>query len=175
MRIKSLNLLSALLISFALALTSCSSSTGDSTTKGLASIVGIYEGSDDYGVRGIDEWYLEIDSEGYLTTYDYLGDSFDLGANCYWIFLKFDQLTHISGNVYSSLGLGTVTIFNNSKGGITMSTTEYPDNDIVLSEITDLLSSDLLAGDCSEDIRSSSPTNNMILKDSKGNNFPSMQ
>lgn len=152
---KSISILTATLVSCALVLTSCQpkkdSDTGGSgkiSVTGLSSIVGIYDWSDDYGVDGIDEWYLEIDSDGYISDYDYQGDSYDLGDNCYDIDFDYEKLTHISGNTFSSINAGTVTVTSNGGGGITLASSEFPGDDIILGEKTTLVSSDLLAANC---------------------------
>jgi len=66
MRFKSLNRLSASPLSCTLALTSCSNSTGYTTTTGLASIVGIYDWSNDYGVDGNTQCTIRGDGEDFL-------------------------------------------------------------------------------------------------------------
>ena len=171
MSFKSFSALSASLMTCALLLTSClevptedttddgtgngvSDGTGDGisdgTVTGIDSIIGIYDVSSDEGVDGIDEAYFGIDSNGNMSWYDYQDDSYDLGTNCYYIDSNVDQLTHISGNTFSSSYSETVTITVNEKGALTLAFSEFPDEDLTLGEKTVLLSSDFLAAECAE-------------------------
>lgn len=120
-----------------------------STDTGNGSIVGIYDMSVDYGVDGVDEVYLEIDLEGYISFYDYKGDSYDLLGNCYMIDSNIDQWIHISGNTFSSNESGTITITENSEGGIVFASSDYPGEDQVGYEANNLTISDFQAAECS--------------------------
>lgn len=92
----------ALAISVSMLLTACNDESEDSVkVTGLSSIVGVYDWSDTYDDGSVDEWYLAIDADGYISDYDYQGDSFDLGENCYYIDRNWDRLTHIEGNKFS--------------------------------------------------------------------------
>jgi len=72
-------------LSACLLLAACggSGSDGDSSdSPSLSDISGIYDsGSTEDGIT--DEMYLVIRSNGTWTEYDYAGDEFDQGANCY--------------------------------------------------------------------------------------------
>jgi hypothetical protein len=80
-----------------------SSSSGDNASvTGLSSIVGVYQWFDEYPGGIVDEWYFAIDAQGYVSDYDYMGDSYDNLANCYVIDRNWDRFIHISGNRFSS-------------------------------------------------------------------------
>lgn len=81
-------------------------SSGTAGVTGLASIVGVYEWFDYYPGGIVDEWYLGINDQGYVSDYDYLGDSFDNTANCYVIDRDWARFMHISGNRFSTTFLG---------------------------------------------------------------------
>lgn len=48
----------------------------------FAGLAGVWNASDDFGVE-VDELYLVIDANGLFRDYDYMGDTFDQGPNCY--------------------------------------------------------------------------------------------
>lgn len=84
--------------------------TGDAgDITGLADIVGTYDWSDEYEGGVTDEWYLTIDGSGNISDYDYQGDDYDQGSNCYVIDRDWEQLGHISANRFSTQSLGEVT------------------------------------------------------------------
>jgi hypothetical protein len=85
-------------------------SSGTAGVTGLASIVGVYMWFDYYPGGIVDEWYLGIDDQGFVSDYDYLGDSFDNFANCYLIDRDWERFGHISGNRFSTIFLGIVFI-----------------------------------------------------------------
>jgi len=94
----------AIFIITAGSLTGCGGGSSSSNeVTGLSSIVGVYDWSDEYPGGIIDEWYLGIDAQGYVSDYDYMGDSFDNLANCYVIDRNWERLTHISGNRFATL------------------------------------------------------------------------
>ncbi len=62
-----------------------SSDSNDSSSQTDQIIVGIWDQTEDFGEFGVDEIYLSIDNDGFATEYDYDGDSFDEGENCYFI------------------------------------------------------------------------------------------
>ena len=45
--------------------------------------MGVWDGSKDNGSEGHDEKYMVVKSSGEVTYYDYQGDSYNLGDNCY--------------------------------------------------------------------------------------------
>ena len=53
------------------------------STIELADIIGVWDGSVDHGAEGNDEFYVVVKSNGELTSYDYRGDSYNMGDNCY--------------------------------------------------------------------------------------------
>ncbi|WP_419812077.1 hypothetical protein [Bacterioplanoides sp.] len=93
-----------LLLSCISLLTACGGGSSDSSssdllfpTPNIAAFAGIYE---DFSNEGelIDESYLHIDSDGYLSFYDYAGDAVDDFANCYWIEEKQFQIIEYLGD-----------------------------------------------------------------------------
>ncbi len=72
--------LSLLLIMVLSACGGSTSSDGDATT--LADIVGVWDETET-DENGTDESYLVFTASGDLTIYDYQGDSYDMGENCY--------------------------------------------------------------------------------------------
>ena len=69
----------------------------------FAALAGLYDAS--YEEEGaIDVVYIEIAPDGTYTEYDYDGDDFDLGQNCYFIFSG--QLESVGGDVYRLVGGG---------------------------------------------------------------------
>ncbi len=91
-----------------------SSSDNDSNdppvVTGIASIVGVYEWFDEYPGGLLDEWYFAIDAQGYVSDYDYMGDSYDNLGNCYVIDRDWEQLVHVSENRFSTVNMGDVYI-----------------------------------------------------------------
>jgi hypothetical protein len=99
------------------ALTACGGGGGDdnddfTSDAKIDSLVGVWDNTEDYGTYGKDVSYISIDKNGYLSIYDYAGDTFDEWGNCYWIDEKYAQLTHLSGIQYSIKDLET------SKSGV---------------------------------------------------------
>lgn len=74
----------------------------------VESLEGVWDDTDDHGADGEDEKYIVIDKSGYVSYYDYAGDTFDEWGNCYWISEKSAQLTHISANRYTIRDLETM-------------------------------------------------------------------
>jgi hypothetical protein len=67
-----------------IALTGCSS--GDSSNDSdplLSDISGVWDASRTFG-QEVDEYYVIIKESGVTVSYDYDGDSFDQGDNCYY-------------------------------------------------------------------------------------------
>jgi hypothetical protein len=92
-----------LILCSVLALTACGGG-GGSSEKALSkveSLAGVWDDSEDFGRLGIDESYFTLDKDGYISTYDFAGDTFDEWGNCYWIEEKLGQITHLSGDKYS--------------------------------------------------------------------------
>jgi hypothetical protein len=92
-----------------LALTACGGGSDDKkeTNKGnlggatgIERLVGVWNLTEDDENSGVDEAYLSIDKDGYISSYDYAGDTFDDWGNCYWINEKFSKISHISGDRY---------------------------------------------------------------------------
>lgn len=64
--------------------------------------MGVWDAATDEGVDGVDEYYIAIDSEGFVSTYDYAGDSYDDWGDCYWIGIDVAQLSALGNNRYLS-------------------------------------------------------------------------
>lgn len=90
----------ALIIS---ALSACgggSSGGGGSGSNGIPSeLAGVYAWDETYDG---DEGYTVIGSDGSLSFYDYAGDSYEDYANCYWIGENYGEVSHNSGNQYTT-------------------------------------------------------------------------
>ncbi|KZY37727.1 MULTISPECIES: hypothetical protein [unclassified Oleiphilus] len=131
-----------------------SNSTDPSVEGAFSSIAGVYSWDDEDG----DEGYTEIKSNGEMAKYDYYGDSFDQGDNCYYIETDLQYLTHNSGTSYTinyDVDLSTISeeeiaeyqpqnvTIERVSGGLHVTGTYYngEDYDLVLP-ITDLVSSD---------------------------------
>ncbi len=87
---------------FFIALQGCSESEDDgevTNVSSLAEITGLWDWSDDYG-GCIDEWYLYIAPDGWMSDFDYDGDCFDAGANCYYPDRNWARISHVSGNSF---------------------------------------------------------------------------
>ena len=56
----------------------------DTSNSSITDIVGVWDDSETLDNGEIDEVYLVIRSSGEVFFYDYDGDSFDKGANCYY-------------------------------------------------------------------------------------------
>lgn len=124
-------------------------SSGTAGVTGLASIVGVYEWFDYYPDGFIDEWYLGIDDQGYVSDYDYLGDSFDNIANCYVIDRDWLRFVHISGNRFSTTfdgdDLGDVFI-EVDQGGLLI--TSLDGEQLAIGPKVDIAVSDFEAAEC---------------------------
>ena len=68
---------------------------------GFAAIAGLYDASTEEE-GAIDEIYVEILADGTFTLYDYDGDDFDQGENCY--FIATGQLASLGGDSYRLTG-----------------------------------------------------------------------
>lgn len=123
------------------------SNGGNTTVTGLSSLVGVYDWSDSYDDGTVDEWYLGIDSQGYISDYDYFGDSYDMGGNCYYIDKNWEQLTHVSGNVFDTLYNGEVTI-TKSSSMLTVTSNEDSSNLLVAGGKVNIAVSDMEAANC---------------------------
>jgi hypothetical protein len=64
-------------------------SSSDSDSLGLADIAGIY--AVNFEDDPDDEYYAVIGSDGRYIEYDFQGDSFDLGDNCYIVYRYFAE------------------------------------------------------------------------------------
>jgi hypothetical protein len=89
-----------------LTLTACGGGGGDDdddfsiNKKKIEDVAGIWDYSQNLGNNERDEAYLVIDNNGYLSYYDYAGDTFDDWGNCYWIEKKYAQISHLRANRY---------------------------------------------------------------------------
>ena len=63
-------------------------------------IVGVWDDSYDDPDYGFDEFYIVIDSNGNLSSYDYAGDAYDNWGNCYWINKNASKITSLGGAKY---------------------------------------------------------------------------
>jgi hypothetical protein len=124
-------------------------SSGTAGVTGLASIAGVYESFDHYPGGVVDEWYLGIDDQGFVTTYDYMGDSFDNIANCYDIDRDWFRFVHISGNLFSAIfdgdDLGDVFI-EFDQGGLLI--TSLDGEQLAIGPKVDIAVSDFEAAEC---------------------------
>lgn len=70
---------------FSIFLVACGgSSSGNNSDTSLSDIVGVYDNTS-IKDQGVDESYIVIKQDGQFIEYDYQGDSFHLGLNCYVI------------------------------------------------------------------------------------------
>lgn len=49
----------------------------------LSDMVGTWDYTEDYGSEGTDVYYIKISADGTWSDYDYYGDTFDNGQDCY--------------------------------------------------------------------------------------------
>lgn len=83
----------------AVILTGCGSDDNDDGSQaGLELISGVWDAFDLEG-QLVDEGYLYISPNGEITSYDYLGDSFDNGDNCYSEFFE-GTVSFVSDSLY---------------------------------------------------------------------------
>lgn len=139
-----------LCIAASISLSACNEEGGKSSSSvdGLSSIVGVYDLSKKYSDGTVDEWYLGIDSDGYFSVYDYMGDSYDNYMNCYFIRRNWDKLTHVSGNVFTSEVVGEVTV-TKSSSGLTITPENGSAEQLKTGEKVSLTVSDFEAAECS--------------------------
>ena len=78
-----------LAVIFTLVLAGCGSGSDSGKNATLADIVGTWDASEEVG-QEVDELYSIIKADGSITEYDYDGDSFDQGENCYY---KYEYVT----------------------------------------------------------------------------------
>ncbi|EAR09876.1 hypothetical protein MED297_05989 [Reinekea sp. MED297] len=95
----------------------------------------------------IDEWYIGIDKDGYVSDYDYRGDAVDQEDNCYVINLNWDRFTHLSGNRFTSEVAGNFTLIK-TEDGMTLEFDDASINSEDIGQKTNLNHSDLVAADC---------------------------
>ena len=115
-----------LMMSLLATLTACGGGSGDGggdfTSGGSASkLVGMWNATTDEGEDGIDENYLAIDSDGFVSLYDYDGDTYDDGENCYWIEEDVAELKALGDDRYRVVQEGSsdtqiliITVQNNT-------------------------------------------------------------
>ena len=69
----------------------------DDETAEPGDIVGVWDYTTDEAGGTQDVYYMAVESDGDIIVYDYQGDSYDEGANCYFIYdTGFSQ--YVSGN-----------------------------------------------------------------------------
>ena len=95
------------------ALAACGGGGGGDGSSRSAGIVGLWDASYTVGERE-DVIYFEIDTDLSITLYDYYGDSFDQGANCFVVY-EGSRLSPLGDDRYTSTGddgvdLGEVTL-----------------------------------------------------------------
>ena len=101
-------------VALSLTLTGCGSSSSSdpansnnnsntATDATLSKIAGVWDASTTIG-QVTDEFYSVIRNNGTFTDYDYLGDSFDMGPNCYLV----------SNGTISDQGNGNFTVDGSS-------------------------------------------------------------
>jgi hypothetical protein len=106
----------------------------------LDSIVGVYRWNEGHGAGVIDEGFIGIDQASNVTWYDYQGDSYDLGGNCYVIDDGYYDFAYQSENRFET-NLGSATITDVNGKGLIIEFDESPDSDITLGNRLDLLKS----------------------------------
>ncbi|UTW48044.1 hypothetical protein [Bacterioplanoides sp. SCSIO 12839] len=77
-------------------LTACGSdsdSDSDKSVENISDLEGVYDLTTRHSDNEVDEFYMHIDKSGYISYYDYAGDSYDNEGNCYWIDIKDSQIT----------------------------------------------------------------------------------
>lgn len=89
------------------AITACGGGSGSSSP---ASIVGVWDASEDLGNEGFDEFYTVIGSDGSLTDYDYAGDSYDNAGNCYWIYRNYGAIELVEDKIYTVVYYGVSSV-----------------------------------------------------------------
>lgn len=85
-------------------LAGCNEENGVNSANSVNSIddiVGLYDFSSTYANGIIDEYYIQISENGFVTDFDYQGDTYDVGENCYDIGIS-EQLVHQGGGVFYS-------------------------------------------------------------------------
>jgi len=106
----------------------------------LNSIVGVYRWDEDHGNGVIDEGFIGIDEYSNVTWYDYQGDSYDLGGNCYVIDDSYYNFMYVSENTFDT-NLGTATITDVDGKGLKIEFYESPESDMTLGNRLNLLES----------------------------------
>lgn len=81
-------------------LTACGGGSSKDDTGKVENLAGIWDASEYWDDGDMDEIYIHIDSDGYLSSYDFAGDTLDNWGNCYWIDEKYAKINHIDGNKY---------------------------------------------------------------------------
>jgi hypothetical protein len=109
----------------------------NNSSPSLADIVGVWDGSVT-NINGTDEIYTVIKANGAAISYDYLGDSFDRGPNCY------DKdtytITDLGGGNFSGDGLVWNAIISN---GNLVATGSFEGNAFTITDVpSSLLESD---------------------------------
>lgn len=97
-------------------------SASSQSANGIPSnFVGVWDASTDEGVDGFDQFFVAIDANGKISSYDFAGDTFDDWGNCYWIEKDAFQLTSLGGSKYRS-----TAIYSGSNG-------EFEDIEVTVS------------------------------------------
>lgn len=81
-----------------LAMAGCGSGGDDSGQEvtSLSQLAGVW----DFSEGTNDVWYIYFDQNGNVSDYDYQGDTFDMGADCYIADVNWGTVIHISGNTF---------------------------------------------------------------------------
>lgn len=137
------------LVASVILLAACGGDSGGSSSS-LSNIAGIYEYNYEPDVIGSenDEGYIIITEDGRYTEYDFLGDAFDQGSNCYIIF-DFD-IESLGGTSYllsnDDGDEGTATI-DETENGLLITITSFNEEEfefeIPVTQNTSILESDL--------------------------------
>lgn len=121
-----------------LVMSACGGSSSDGDDNNVGKLAGVWDFTTDEGVEGVDEFYMVIDSEGYISYYDYAGDSYDNYANCYWVDEDIAQLKSLGENRYEWVFFGDSdysfeSIMIRSGNKLTLKETDSSDEFVVYS------------------------------------------
>ncbi len=132
----------ALILIFIFSLTSCGSDSGggSSSVNSLSDIARVWDWSDNYGNGIVDEYYIHFSESGSVSGYDYDGDNYDQGSDCYYIDRNWDTITHVSGNTFNSSLAGEFDASINSDGALVLTQSSgtsdvYPKTSITAAEM----------------------------------------
>lgn len=99
-----------LIMSLLATLTACGGGSGDgggdfSSGGGASKLVGMWSGAFDKGDNRVDEVYMQIDDSGFVSYYDYAGDTYNNWGNCYWHAKRVIQLKSLGVDRYEATAL----------------------------------------------------------------------